>query len=82
MIIIVNLDIVLCNNKYFLTHSMSWHAMLAGQQPTQMPYEKMLRIQKECYWAYDFCRAADMLAGDIVCTSFILEPWYFAFMIR
>ena len=56
--------------------------MSAGQWPTQMPYEKMLRIQKECYWLYDFCRVADMLAGDILFALFILELQYFVFMIK
>ena len=47
--------------------------MSAGLQPTEMSYEKTLRIQKEHYWPYDFCMAADMLAGDIVCALFTLE---------
>ena len=47
--------------------------MLAGQWPTQMLYEKMLRIQKESYWPYDFCTAANMSATDIMCALFILK---------
>ena len=46
MFIVVNLDVVLHNNKYIPTHSMSWHAMSAGQQLTQMPYEKCLEFKK------------------------------------
>ena len=30
---------------------------LASQWPTQMSYEKSLKIQKECSWQYDFCGA-------------------------
>ena len=55
--------------------------MLASQQPTQMLYEKTLIIQKECYQPYDFCMAANMSAGDIVCALFILELQHFVFMI-
>ena len=73
MFIVVKMDVVLCDNKYILTHSMSWHAMLASQWLAQMPYEKMLRIQKECYWLYDSCMVANMSAGDIMCALFILE---------
>ena len=82
MFIVINLDAVLCNNKYIPTHSMSWHAMSASWQPTQMPYEKALRIQKECYQPYNFCGVADMLARDIMCALFVLELYCFAFMIR
>ena len=67
------MDVVLYDNKYILIHSMSWHAMLASWWPAQMPYKKTLRIQKECYQPYDFCMAANMLAGDIMCELFILE---------
>ena len=73
MFIVVKLDVVLGNNKHILTHFMSWHAMLAGQWPTQMLYKKMLGIQKECYQPNDFCGAADMSARDIVYALFILE---------
>ena len=45
---------------------MSWHAESAGQQQTQKPYEKMLRIQKECYQSYNFGTATDTSARDIV----------------
>ena len=40
MFIVVNLDVVLCDNKHILIHSMSWHARSAGQWLTQMPYNK------------------------------------------
>ena len=82
MFIVVKVDVVLCNNKHILTHSMSWHPRSATQQPTQMLYEKTRRIWKESCQPYNFCGAADMLAGDIVCALFILELWYFAFMIK
>ena len=45
----------------------------ADQHPTQMSYEKRLRIQKECSQPYDFCRAADTSAGDISCSISIIE---------
>ena len=32
---------------------------LAGSGLTQKSYKKVLRIQKECDWPYDFCGAAD-----------------------
>ena len=73
MFIVVKMDVVLCDYKYILIHSMSWHVMLASWWLAQMLYEKMLRIQKECYRPYNFCMVADMSAGDIVCTLFILE---------
>ena len=44
--------------------------MLADRQ---MSYEKIIRIQKECYWPYNFCGEADMLAGDIVCIILTLK---------
>ena len=76
MFIVVNFDVIL--QMCF----MSWHPKLAGQWPTQMSYEKMLRIQKECCQPYDFCRVADMLARDSVYTIFIIELWNFAFIIK
>ena len=48
MFIVVNLDVILRNIKHILAHSICSHPGLAGQQPTQMSYKKMLRIQKEC----------------------------------
>ena len=76
MFIVVKLDVI------SQMHFMSWHPRLASQWPTQMSYEEMLRIQKECCQPYDFYGAADMLAGDIVCTLFIIEIWNFAFIIK
>ena len=32
---------------------------LAGQQPTQKPYENCFLFQKECSWPCNFCRGAD-----------------------
>ena len=68
--------------KHIPTHSMSWHAESAGQQQTQKPYEKMLRIQKECYQSYNFGTATDTSARDIVFALFIFKLWYFAFRIK
>ena len=67
------MDVVLYDNKYILNplHELTCHVgLLAGQQKSS--YKKILRIQKEHYQLYNFCREADMLAGDIVCVLFIL----------
>ena len=66
------MDVIICDNKYIPNplHELTSHV----SQPAKMSYEKSLRIQKECYWPHDFCEEANMLARDVICALFILEP--------
>ena len=48
---------------------------------TKMSYEKVLRIQKEHCQPYDFCGAADMLAGTTVHVSYSHISIIYAFPI-
>ena len=37
-----------------------------GQCPTQKSYKKVLRIQKECGWLFNFFGLANMSAGTLI----------------
>ena len=68
------MDVVICGNKYILNplHELAWHvALLVSWQKCHM--KRRLEF-KRMLLAIQLCMVANMLAGDIVCTLFILEP--------
>ena len=46
----------------YFKHASQVDPRSAGQQLTQMLYEKRLRIQKECGWPYNICGAANYVS--------------------